>query len=101
MVLDKLRGTESYDIDTQSIKDATDTIAFYEMSLLIMYLLAILQAPVVLYNRKQTNTRRYRKRVLTLIHKTRVLLPAKSIQTLKMRFCSLLQAAISTISDPI
>lgn len=51
MVLDKLRGTESYDIDTQSIKDASDTVTFYENIASDNVSAGYFTGSVVLYNK--------------------------------------------------
>ena len=70
MVLDKLRGTESYDIDTQkSIKDATDTIAFYENVASDNVSAGYFTGSVVLYNRNKQTLEEDIEKVLTLIHK--------------------------------
>ena len=69
MVLDKLRGTESYDIDTQSIKDATDTIAFYENVASDNVSAGYFTGSVVLYNKNKQTLEEDIEKVLTLIHK--------------------------------
>ena len=69
MVLDKLRGTESYDIDTQSIKDASDTVTFYENIASDSVSAGYFTGSVVLYNKNKQTLEEDIEKVLTLIHK--------------------------------